>query len=479
MYERSVAQISADRAGWPAVPECPEPPQRRSGRVAGGPAKAANGGRLGKRRAAEQHQVRQASREDRWRLRRVAQRITRMDRLQGCGRRRCRAGDSVGVLWSGQGSSARLTGIQSCGSVWACPCCAAKIAAQRSEEVGRALAVHLDASPEHRIGFLTLTVRHRRDQGLSEVWNEVTAAWAAVHRTASWRGGARMVGDQERFRISGWVKGVEVTHGENGWHAHAHVAILLDGSLTCEEQETLGNRVFDRWSAACERKGFAAPSRKHGVDLVMVGGGSKQESAASIGKYLVKSGLALEVVGGQAMKTARAGNRTPWQILGDIARERAEGKDCTRDVAIWREWESGSKGRRQIAWSAGLRQRLLRDREQSDQEIAAGDPIMPEEVLVGTIPGRSWSEQGARDDLEMRADLLKSVEACKTAHEAVAIVPEVLERHGYSSRPLTQPLCVEAPTSRGECAEKIARKRVLGEKSVLFTPDFDRQLTIF
>jgi len=92
-------------------------------------------------------------------------------------------------------------------------------------------------------------------------------------------------------------------------------------------------------------------------------------------------GAALEVARGD-LKDARMGNRTPFAVLrglvevhhtGDLGPTRTL-RDVRRDEALWAEWERGSKGRRQIAWTPGLRAELLADEpELTDEQIAEQD----------------------------------------------------------------------------------------------------------
>lgn len=420
---------------------------------------AASGGAqrraLGNWRVSEQQQVTASDRRDsRLWLRKTVWSVTSLDRVRGCGCRRQGATSDVPVRWT-EGEHAGLAGLQSCGSVWACPVCAAKVAAHRSEEVGGALKTHLDQGKS--IVFVTLTVRHHRGQALSEVWDVVSKSWAAVHRTGAWRGTKRSIGDKERFGIRGWVRAVEVTHGQAGWHVHTHVAVLVNRELTSDERDTLGARMFDRWSRACVRAGFEAPTEKHGLDIRQVSPGAG--AAQAIGRYLVKTGLeglAGEITGGAAKK-ARGGNRAPFQVLADIKTARDAGEDFEGDLRIWREWEQGSHGRRQISWSGGLRDDLRLGAELSDREIAEEEK---DGYLVGAIPSEHWKK--ARIDIAMRCDLFREVERARTPEQAATAVRVVLTEHGYAAVDMAvQKIETSSPPTREQ-------KRVDSERQARF-----------
>lgn len=70
--------------------------------------------------------------------------------------------------------------------MWACPVCAAKIAAERAEDLGSALGWPVDQG--HSVGFLTLTLRHRSDQRLADLWDALSAAWTSIVQGEAWSG---------------------------------------------------------------------------------------------------------------------------------------------------------------------------------------------------------------------------------------------------------------------------------------------------
>ncbi|MGP9722248.1 protein rep [Corynebacterium sp. AOP40-4SA-5] len=327
----------------------------------------------------------------------------------------------VPVRWK-KGEKAGLAGLQTCGSVWTCPVCAAKIAAHRSDEVGGALKTHLDQGKA--VLFVTLTVRHTAAQPLPEVWGVVSKAWAAVHRTGAWRGTKKTIGEQERYGVRGWIRSVETTHGKNGWHVHTHAAVLLDQELTDEQRDTFAGRIYSRWSAACERAGFVAPTRERGVDVRQIVSG--EGAAQAVGRYLVKSGLKMELTGGHRKK-AKGQNRSPFEILVDIHDAREQGREYADDLRLWHTWEAGSHGRRQLSWSRGLREELALEAEQTDEEIAAAEL---DGFVVGVIAEEDWRR--ARRDVEMRIDLLRAVERCKSPEAAADAVRMVLTFHEYT-----------------------------------------------
>lgn len=244
--------------------------------------------------------------------------------------------------------SAALGGVQTCGSVWACPCCSAKVAAHRAGEVAQVLEGHRAAGGH--VVMVTLTVQHSRSHSLKATWDAVAHAWSSVASGGAWKA------DKAAFLIDGYVRVTEVTYGANGWHVHVHALLLTGYRLDDDQIDTLHGSLFKRWKAALNRKGYRA-SREHGVDVQRVVG-----SVDSVSGYFTKATYELT---GANLKNARFGNVTPFGLLESLV---ATGD--AEDLDAWHEWERASKGRRQLTWSRGLRAKYLSQPELTDEEVA-------------------------------------------------------------------------------------------------------------
>lgn len=324
-------------------------------------------------RAAEQ--ARRDRKAERYELRSGLWRATGLERCRDCGRVAVTPGGSVGVrVVKGGGSG--FSGLATCGSVWACPVCAAKIAARRGDELARVLSWAVGEG--HTVAMLTLTARHHERQALSVLWDGVQAAWGAVTSGRAWQA------TRDGFGVLGWARAVEVTHGANGWHPHLHVVLVLEGRVERERVEALGAALWPRWERALERRGLSA-LRAPGLDIRASVGEVRDALAA----YLVKA-LAMEATAGHG-KRGREGGRAPFQLLADLVRDGE-----ARDHALWREWETTSRGRRQLTWSRDLRALAGMADEQTDEQIA-GEDVEGEDVLV--LDAVTWravrDEQGA------------------------------------------------------------------------------------
>lgn len=286
---------------------------------------------------------------------RMCGRVIRQDDSKGSGT----SGPGVTVKRSWDGTSAGYGNLLKCGSVWACPRCAAKVAWDRSHELGNAIrAAHQAGATCY---LLTLTMRHSSRDALADLWSGLSTAWRKTFGVTAWTGDngylrkdgtfrAPRLGDAERFGVAGLCRAVEITHGENGWHLHAHVLVVTTNGLGLglrddyEEvlRETLGyqskafesridrewlanaafsSTVWQRWADGLKKAGLEAPASV-GVDLRLIGDGGEEV----VGRYLAKATfdaakkVGVEVAAGSVTKEGKDGpsetrNRTPFEIL--------------------------------------------------------------------------------------------------------------------------------------------------------------------
>ncbi|OKH79338.1 hypothetical protein EB75_24950 [Mycobacterium sp. ST-F2] len=291
---------------------------------------------------------------------RMCGRVIRQDDSKGSGT----SGAGVTVKRSYDGTSAGYGNLLTCGSVWACPRCAAVIASKRSKELGNAIrAAHAAGATCY---LLTLTMRHHSRDALSELWSGLSAAWRKTFGVTAWTGDKGYVrkdgtlrpprlGDAERFGVAGLCRAVEVTHGDNGWHLHAHVLVVTTNGLgiglrddynevlrkalghdgatpdVLVDREWLGSAAFSwtvwrRWAKGLEKAGLEAPT-SIGVDLRLINDGGEEV----VGRYLSKATYdaakkaGTEIAAGSITKQGKGNeknesrNRTPFEILRSLA----------------------------------------------------------------------------------------------------------------------------------------------------------------
>lgn len=275
---------------------------------------------------------------------------------------------------------AGVAGVVHCGSVWACPVCSAKIAAQRSAMVGEVLRRWVERGGS--VAMVTLTVRHSKGDPLATVWDAVSAGWRAATRSSAWDQLQRVYGTEMvtgkgsraalRYRIPS-IRVVEVTHGANGWHVHVHALLLLRGGVEVDQVPQIGASMWGRWDRAVQRAGL------RGGDLAQMDAHLIRwdpRGVTPLAEYFAKATYEVTLAGN---KSARGGNRTPFQVLACMV-EYASGElvqgdnDAARDRRIWGEWERSSRGRRQIGITNGLLDVLeMRDWMPTDEEIVEAE----------------------------------------------------------------------------------------------------------
>jgi len=342
-------------------------------------------------------------RAQRYRARAWLSTVTRLRRVSKCGRVSVIEGGEV-LVRSGQGKdgsrTAGLGGLATCGSVWACPVCSAKIAARRTQEIERLLA--WNAGRRGTVALATFTVRHHTGHRLRDVRRAVTEAWRKMTSSRAWKKSRRDLG------MDGYVRALECTVGDNGWHLHAHVLTLFDGPVSHETVEAWSDELYEMWSSALATIGFEA-SRKHGVDVRL---GSN--ALDGLGKYLSK--ITYEAAGGR-FKRGRKGGRTPFELLDD-----AINTGLADDFDLWFEWERDSKGMRQLTWSRGLKDRVGVD-DVTDEEIAEEDE---QGETIAIISPSSWKPSSRTGLYWHVAELLNVIEA-----DGTDAALNWLDRHGY------------------------------------------------
>jgi hypothetical protein len=281
--------------------------------------------------------------------------------------------------------SVGLSGVQACGSVWVCPVCAAKIARHRTDELERGIKTW--AKGGRKFVLATVTLRHKRKESLADLWDRLLRAWRRLQKSGTYRRWAHANG------VVSFHRTVEITYGANGWHPHLHVLFFVDwqtelGLLAGEA----GKKFIAMWQQAVENEDGETVAAAQ--DWKVLKGSA--EALAGVAGYMNKGqyvearqvhsagSLALEV-GRHDLKEARGGNRTPFQILGDIVAATADldAKVSPKDVAVWIEYAKASAGRRQQLWGPGLRDLLALEAELSDEEAAAA--VTEGEALV-TVP---------------------------------------------------------------------------------------------
>lgn len=313
-----------------------------------------------------------------------------IDRCKLCGWEPLGGGVVVKVGQKDGRNSAGFGGLETCGRVWLCPVCAAKVRVRRGDQIAEGVGRHLDNGGA--AWFVTITLPHEKGDALKDSFDALTKAWRHV------KTGRAYQRDKKDFGILGDIKAVEVTHGANGWHPHAHVLILTARPLEFDEMCAWYARLDARWAAGLRKVGW--PQGKAGVRLTMV----PVEKGAGLAAYLTKvqeKGVGNELARAD-MKNATEGNRTPFAILADFGNT-----GLADDLDLWWEYEQATIGRSAIRWSPGLWAKLMPDQDQeTDEEIAAEEH---DGESIAVLAKHTWFRIRSIPGAE--TDVLEAVEA--------------------------------------------------------------------
>jgi hypothetical protein len=319
--------------------------------------------------------TRMDTRVQRFALQSVSRSIIPESRTAKC--LRIRAYNSDIQVWKHhEHNTAAYAGLQTCGSVWACPVCAAKVAERRRAELQAAMAVHRAGAGA--VTLLTLTTPHQKTDKLSELLENQAKA---LHRF--WRDRSVLAIFKEMGTI-GHVRALEVTHGRlspsnNGWHPHYHCLLFCGSGVDLSrfdgpQMKDWQVRLYLRWAACCVKSGLGEPSYQHGLKL---------DDGTKAGNYAAKWGLEDEMTKGHTKKALHG--ETPFDFLRAYL---ADGSD-RQAAALFAEFAETFKGKRQLSWSRGLKA-LFAIEEASDEELATR--VEESAVLLGCLTVDQWRD---------------------------------------------------------------------------------------
>lgn len=317
-------------------------------------------------------------RAERYAMQSVAKDLLPNERVKICLRNV--VGNDVEVRNHLKTNKAFYSGLMICGSVWICPVCAAKISEKRKNELFKATTVHKQS--KGHLAMLTLTIRHKHSDALEtllEAFNEATKNMMTRKQYHEIR---------QEMGIVGRVKALEVTHGRNGWHPHAHIVIFYENETNLKKMQ---KRMYKLWNAACKKFGLST-TESYGIDL---------QGAEHVQAYLSKHGswsIEQEMTKSH-IKRGRESNMTPFDLLRDVLEN-----DDDYSKALFREYASAFKGKRQLHWSRGLKD-YFGVTEKTDEELAKEK--VEQADLLGLLTSDQWRKVIRS---EQRAQLLTNIE---------------------------------------------------------------------
>ncbi|MBT9166186.1 MAG: hypothetical protein DDT25_00865 [Chloroflexi bacterium] len=301
-----------------------------------------------------------------------------------------------------------------CHSPWACPVCAPRVAARR----GEALIPQVESMVARNwsMTLITLTARHKRNTPLPQLLKAMSRAWSRVS-SGRWFDELRTAGNfidpkgglVERPDLSGveFVRGYDFTWSDKaGWHPHFHIALFLGPHHSAED---VAEELTERWRKALLKEGFTSAKGAQHYE--------RADDPKKAAKYAVTPAACYESI---AMANKRARGKgaglTPFEILARAVEDHENEVDGSRWVALWREYVSSTKGKRQSASSSGIDLDPPEVEEKAlDEVLNVGPGTLREMDKFNVVPDvLSTIEQNIGDPEGMRDALRELMEELET-----------------------------------------------------------------
>ena len=283
------------------------------------------------------------------------------------------AGNKITVMLNSNTGHACYSGLMTCGSVWDCPICSAKISSRRGEEIK--ISADKWKLSGGAVVMVTYTIRHNLGDSLKTLSNTMTDAIRYVHSGLPYK---RL---KNKYKIAGTISATEILFNPtNGWHYHKHQLLFIKSKdiNTSELQDWL----FNRYNHYLNNNGFDVLP---GIGVVV----SDVESDV-LPEYIAKWGLEDELTS----DTKNSESLHPFQLL-----------DNEKYYHKFIEYSNTMMGKRRLTWSKGLRDLVGLDQEQSDLELAS--ELSEDLVEVINIEPEVWRYIVIND---LRSDVLDQAE---------------------------------------------------------------------
>lgn len=283
--------------------------------------------------------------------------------------------------------SARLGKVKTCGSVWACPVCASKVAETRRRELAYAMEQHIATGGYAYLA--TLTFPHYRGQALEELMEPFTKARQSFQNSRKWKA------VMEAAEKIGVVNSLEVTYGAgNGWHPHLHMLVFCKpgafGEGEPDDQGRLLSKAIENlrgeWVRLLEKRGLVDAGNRewasrYGLDIR---GGKKAAEYIAKWGHDEQWGMSSELTSSHA----KVGTRETWGSNHHYTPFQLLAMSATGDghaTCAYREFVAAFDGKRMLTWSKGLKDHF--GVAEMDDEEAAEQEALPlnDETQVGEI----------------------------------------------------------------------------------------------
>ena len=294
----------------------------------------------------------------------------------------------------GLGRKPYYVGLLTCGLVWICPVCAAKIQAYRALEVRAVIDDHLEKGGS--VWMITQTIPHTRFDNLEGLISRFSKAFQSFKSNRKWRA------IKSGFDISGYIKALEVTwSAEFGWHPHLHTIFFLDQERKDVDVPAFCAALFAQWQNCTARQGFGELSRK----------AFSVQDASKVKEYLNKMTGERYVWGSEHEITrlhSKKGRRlsyAPFDFLRVYNGSSLKNSiDAVQAADLFRTYAAAFFGRMHLTYSKGLE----RPNRKTDEEIAQS--LGEVDLVLATITRFQWRQLLKLPEKAWHGELLRVVE---------------------------------------------------------------------
>lgn len=269
---------------------------------------------------------------------------------------------------------ASFGGLQTCGLVWTCPACAARISETRRRQLNAGL--EWAKGQGYRISMVTLTARHGEGDDLAGLLAAMKQAKRRLHQHRAWK---RIKPD-----IVAVLTATEVTHGRNGWHPHFHMVVIV---RTKDAEAALAD-LGDPWRGALRAEGLDGASAAFDC-----------QDASAAGRYVAKWGAGEELTM-SGKKLAKGKGKTPLQLLEAHKAGNEEAGELWLEYAAAFHRRTQLDGLKRLVDLAGIED--LTDAEAARDETQVGQ----ERELLTNIDTDTWRSKARAK----RTDVLDAAE---------------------------------------------------------------------
>lgn len=149
--------------------------------------------------------------------------------------------DNVSIYKSVEFKTAFYKNLVTCGMVWTCPVCSAKIQERRRLEIASAMESQYRTTG--KCVMVTFTFPHTSFDSCADLVNRQRDAFRRLRHTRLYKSTCKNIG------YIGLIRSLEVVFGKNGWHPHTHELWFVDGDADAEK---LKKSLIRQWRKACQ-----------------------------------------------------------------------------------------------------------------------------------------------------------------------------------------------------------------------------------